>query len=273
MMPGHLSTHDVLAFVERHGYALLFWWVLAEQSALPLPSVPLLIAAGALIRAGRLHPLLAIAWSILATLIADTVWFELGRRRGRQVLRLLCRISLEPDSCVRQTENAFLKYGMSSLLVSKFLPGLNTIAAPLAGNSRRSYGRFLAYDSAGALIWSGSYLALGYLFSEQLETIVARVSRMGANLLLLAFALLACWIGWKFLDRRRFLRQLQVARITPAELGNRLSAGEDLLIIDLRSELAGQPDLIPGALRISPEELAADPDRIPRDHEIVLFCS
>src|SRR4029077_7985145 len=115
-------------------------------------------------RAGKLHPLPAIACCIVAALIADTIWFELGRRRGRRGLRLLCRVSLEPDSCVRQTENAFVKYGMRSLLVSKFVPGLNAVAAPLAGNSKSRYWRFLLYDSAGAFIWSGAYLALGYLF-------------------------------------------------------------------------------------------------------------
>jgi membrane protein DedA with SNARE-associated domain len=272
-MPAHLHAASVLAFIERHGYALLFWWVLAEQSCLPVPSVPMLIAAGALIRTGRLHPLLAIICCITATLIGDTVWFELGRYRGRQVLRLLCRISLEPDSCVRKTENAFLKYGMSSLLISKFIPGLNTVAAPLAGNSRRSYLRFALYDTAGALLWSGSYLALGYLFSEQLETVVAYAARMGANLLGLIVAFLALWVGWKFAERRRFLRQLQVARITPAELDDRMNAGEDLFIVDLRSGHAEEPALIPGAVWISPEQLAASPEQVPRDREIILFCS
>src|SRR5215831_18815433 len=141
-MAGHLAIVHTIAFVERHGYALLFWWVLAEQSAIPLPSVPLLLAAGTLIRTGRLHAPLATAACVIAAVIADTVWFQLGRRRGRQVLRILCRVSLEPDSCVRQTENAFLRYGMNSLLVSKFIPGLNAVAPPLAGNSASSYWRF-----------------------------------------------------------------------------------------------------------------------------------
>src|SRR3954467_783735 len=161
-MPDHVAMVHTLDFIERHGYLLLFLWVLAEQSAIPLPSVPLLLAAGALSRTGRLQLGPAIACCVVAAWIADTIWFELGRHRGRQVLRLLCRVSLEPDSCVRQTENAFLKYGMSSLLVSKFVPGLNAVAAPLAGNSGSSYWKFLFYDGAGAVIWSGGYLALGF---------------------------------------------------------------------------------------------------------------
>jgi len=272
-MPDHLAIRHFLAFVERHGYALLFLWVLAEQSAIPLPSIPLLLAAGALIRAGRLHALLAAASCVTGALIADTIWFELGRHRGRRVLRLLCRVSLEPDSCVRQTENAFLKYGMNALLVSKFIPGLNAVAAPLAGDSKRSYWRFLLYDGAGASIWSAAYFLLGYLFSEQLETIAAYASRMGSALLLLVAALFLMWVGWKLVQRRRFLRQLIVARITPEELRDRLNAGEDLFIVDLRSRLSEHPDLIPGATRMSPEDLATHSLDIPRDREIILFCS
>jgi membrane protein DedA with SNARE-associated domain len=272
-MPDQLAVSHILAFVERHGYALLFFWVLLEQSAIPLPSVPLLLAAGALIRTGRLNALLAGACCAIAALSADTIWFQLGRHRGRRVLRLLCRVSLEPDSCVRQTENAFLKYGMSSLLVSKFIPGLNAVAAPLAGNSRSPYWRFLLYDIAGAFIWSGAYLALGYLFSEQLETMVAYALRMGSNLFLLVMALFGLWIGRKFIQRRRFLKQLDVARITPEELQARLNSGEDLFIVDLRNLLAEDPNLIPGATRISPEDLTARSQEIPRDREIILFCS
>jgi len=272
-MPDHLAINHTIAFVERHGYALVFAWVLAEQSAIPLPSVPLMLAAGALSRAGRLHVLLAAACCVIAAVIADTIWFQLGRRRGRRVLRFLCRVSLEPDSCVRQTENAFLKYGMNLLFVSKFIPGLNAIAAPLAGNSKAPYWRFLLYDSAGAAIWSGAYLALGYLFGKQLETMLGYASRMGSSLLLLVVALFALWIGRKFIQRRLFLRQLEGARITPEELRDRLTAGEDLFVVDLRSRLSEYPTLIPGATRIALEDLTARSQEIPRDREIILFCN
>ena len=272
-MAHHLDVAHALAFVERHGYALLFFWVLAEQSALPVPSAPLLIAAGALIRAGRLHPVLSLACCLSAALIADTIWFHLGRRRGRQVLRFVCRLSLEPDSCVRRTENTFLKYGMRSLLISKFVPGLNAVAAPLAGNSRNSYHRFVLFDAAGASLWSGAFIALGFVFSEQLETVVGYASRMGSNLSILVASLFAGWIGWKYIQRRRFLRNLRIARITPAELGDRLQAGESLYIVDLRHAQPDEPDVIPGAVRISSEDLLAHSQEIPRDRDIILFCS
>jgi membrane protein DedA with SNARE-associated domain len=273
-MLGQLNIEETLAFVERHGYSLLFFWVLAEQSAIPVPSTPLLLAVGALIRAGRLNALPALICATIAAVIADTIWFEIGRNRGRRVLRFLCRVSLEPDSCVRRTEDTFRRRGMGALLVSKFVPGLNTVAAPLAGSSRTSYGRFALYDAAGALIWSGSYLALGYIFSEQLKTIIDSAANTGANLLLLVVILLALWICRKFFQRRRFLKQLEMARITPAELQDRFAAGEDLFIVDLRGTLAAEEqEPIPGAVRFSLDELANRSRDIPRDRDIILFCS
>jgi membrane protein DedA with SNARE-associated domain len=271
---GHLpSVGQTLAFVEHHGYLLLFAWVLAEQSALPIPSAPLLLAAGALIRAGRLEVFSALACCAIAAMIADGFWFRLGRTRGWRILNLLCRVSLEPDSCVRQTESAFLKYGLRSLLVSKFVPGLNAIAAPLAGASKSPYGRFLIYDAAGAALWSGAYFALGYVFATQLEMLLAYTSTMGSGLLILFAVLLVLWIARKYVQRQLFLRQLKGDRITPEELQARLNAGEDLVIVDLRSRLSGDSAGIPGAMRLPFEDLTARSQEVPRDREIVLFCS
>lgn len=269
---GPSEIAETLKFVERHGYVLLFFWVLAEQSAIPVPSVPLLLATGALIHAGRLRMEPAIVSCLLAALIADSVWFGLGRRGGRQVLRLLCRLSLEPDSCVRQTENAFVRYGMRSLLVSRFIPGLNTVAAPLAGYSKTKYIRFALYDMTGALIWSGVYLTAGYIFSEQLEVAVRYASRLGANVVLVILGVFAGWIAWKFLQRRLFLRKLEIARMMPEELQKRLAAGEELFIVDLRSSVAQEPALIPGALAC-PRGVDCARQGDTRDREIILFCS
>jgi uncharacterized membrane protein YdjX (TVP38/TMEM64 family) len=210
---------------------------------------------------------------VAAALIADAVWFQLGRSRGWRILKLLCRVSLEPDSCVRQTESAFIKYGLRSLLVSKFVPGLNAIAAPLAGASKSPYGRFFLYDAAGATIWIGAYFLLGFAFAAQLELLLGYVSTMGSGLLLLVAALLTVWIGRKYLQRRLFLQRLKGDRITVEELDERLNAGEDLVIVDLRSRLSGDSAGIPGAIRLSLEELAARSGDIPRDREIILFCS
>jgi membrane protein DedA with SNARE-associated domain len=260
-------------FVVDHGYALLFVWLLAEQGALPLPSVPLLLACGALARSGQLNPVLVVVSGMSACLIADNVWFQLGRRRGGKILKFLCRIALEPDSCVRRTESAFEKYGVRSLLVAKFVPGLNAVAAPMAGSSGTSLGRFLWFDTLGALIWLLSYCGVGYAFSDQIEDVGLYAMRMGSGLIVLLVALLAAWILRKFVQRQRFMRKLAVARITAEELRDKLEAGEELLIIDLRSARQAELLSIPGMLRISAEELAERHGDIPRDRDVILFCS
>jgi membrane protein DedA with SNARE-associated domain len=260
-------------FVVRHGYALLFVWLLAEQGALPLPSVPLLLACGALSRSGQLNPVLVVLSGMAACLIADNIWFQLGRRRGARILNFLCRIALEPDSCVRKTENAFAKYGVRSLLVAKFIPGLNAVAAPMAGSSGTSLGRFLCFDTLGVLIWMLSYCGLGYVFSDQIETVALYAMQMGKGLIALLLALLAAWIAWKFIQRQRFLHKLAVARITVEELRDKLEAGEDVMIIDVRSARETEQFSIPGALRISIEDLEQQHAEIPRDRDVILFCS
>ena len=264
---------QTIQFLIRHGYLLLFFWLLAEQAALPLPSIPLLLACGALARAGKMQFHLVLFYGLAACLMADNVWFQLGRRRGTRILRFICRIALEPDSCVRQTENAFTKYGMKSLLVAKFVPGLNAVAAPLAGRSGATLGRFLLYDSLGALFWLSAVTGLGYIFSDQLETVADYAMGMGKGLVLLISALLASWLCWKYAQRQRFLRRLAGARITAEELREMLDAGEDVLIVDVRGPLADAPDTIPGALLIATEDLATRHMEIPRDRDLILVCT
>ena len=248
--------HQTIAFLIRHGYLLLFSWLLGEQAGLPIPSLPLLLACGALARDGKMGVHLILLYGLAACLIADNFWFQLGKRRGTRILRFICRVSLEPDSCVRTTENAFLKYGMRSLLVAKFVPGLSAVAAPLAGRSGASLGRFLLFDSAGALAWISFNTAVGYIFSDQLEVIADYALKMGRGVIVLVVVLLAVWIAWKFVQRKRFLRKLEVSRITARELRDKLISGEDLVIIDVRGPLDDDPNPIPGALLISTEEIA-----------------
>jgi len=268
-----LSVTEAIHFVEGQGYALIFLWVLAEQAALPIPSVPLLIAVGALVRMGRMNGAAAIACCLAGALLADSFWFHLGRRRGKRILRFLCRISLEPDSCVRSTQNAFLKYGLGTLLYSKFVPGLSSMVAPLSGDSGVSVFRFLALDGVGVVIWSTAYMSVGFIFSGQLELAFGYIQRLGAWLFVLVAGLLAAWVSWKFIQRRRFLRQIEMDRITPEELRDRVNAGEALYIVDLRSRLDTDSSSLPGVVRMSTEDLVASLEQIPHDREIILSCS
>ena len=267
-----LSLEQAADFLIRHGYAVLFGWVLLEQMGLPIPAAPLLIAAGALARAGKMNLTFALALALIAVILADLFWYSLGRYRGGRILKLLCRISLEPDSCVRRTENLFVRHGVHSLLVAKFVPGLNTAAPSLAGIFRMPVRRFMIFDSLGALLWVGSVTSLGLIFSDQLEQIALRWS--GWLVAVLAGSLAAYVLG-KFIQRRRFIRRLRIARITPKELMDKLRAGETISIVDLRQpmDIEAFPQMIPGALRIAMEEIEERHAEIPRDRDVVLYCS
>jgi membrane protein DedA with SNARE-associated domain len=266
---------EILGFIVRHGYAVLFVWMAAEQIGLPIPAIPLLLAAGALAGSGRLSLTLALAVSVIASLLADTLWYEIGRRRGVRVLQFLCRVSLEPDTCVRNTELMFERYGVRSLVVSKFIPGLSTAAPPLAGIFGMALPRFLLYAGLGAIVYAGMFAGLGYLFSAQLESMAEGALRLGEWLVLLVAGALAGYVLLKFWQRRRFLHLLRTARITPEDLKERLDRGEEILIVDLRHALdvVADPHHIPGALHLSPDELETRHVEIPRDRDIVLYCT
>lgn len=172
-------------FLAEHKEAVLFWTVLFEQIGLPIPAIPLLVAAGAMVGQGKMSLAAALLLPVAASLPADIFWFWLGRVRGWQVLGWLCRISLEPDSCVRKTENLFFLHGTRSLLVAKFVPGLSTVAPPMAGIFGMGLVKFLVYDVAGALIWAGLCVGLGHLFSDQLDRVVTGLADLGSRAVLL----------------------------------------------------------------------------------------
>jgi membrane protein DedA with SNARE-associated domain len=267
-----LSLEQAADFLIRHGYVVLFGWVLLEQLGLPIPAAPLLIAAGALARAGKINLTFAVVLPFVALILADLFWYSLGRYRGGRILKLLCRISLEPDSCVRRTENLFIRHGVRSLLVAKFIPGLNTAAPSLAGVFRMPVRRFLIFDSLGGFLWVVTVTSLGMIFSDQLERIALR---WGGWLVAVLAGSLAAYVLWKFIQRRRFLRRLRIARITPKELMDKLAAKENISVVDLRQpmDIEAFPQMIPGALRIAMEEIEERHGEIPRDRDVVLYCS
>src|SRR5688572_27463164 len=267
-----LSLEQAADFLIRHGYAVLFGWVLLEQLGLPIPAAPLLIAAGALARAGKMNLTFALTLTFVAVILADLFWYSLGRYRGGRILKLLCRISLEPDSCVRRTENLFVRHGVRSLLVAKFIPGLNTAAPSLAGVFRMPVRRFLIFDSLGGFLWVVTVTSLGLILGDQLERISLR---WGGWLVAVLAGGLTAYVLWKFIQRRRFLRRLRIARITPKELMDKLTAKENISIVDLRQpmDIEAFPQMIPGALRIAMEEIEERHGEIPRDRDIVLYCS
>ena len=270
-----LNLKEAGDFLIRHGYTLLFGWVLVEQMGLPIPAIPLLLAAGALVGSGKMDLTLAVGLALIAVILADLFWYSLGRYRGGRILKLLCRISLEPDSCVRRTENLFVRHGARSLLVAKFVPGLNTAAPALAGIFRMPGRRFMVFDFLGGFFWVATFTGLGFIFSDQLEQVAAHLLRWGGWLVVVLAGSLAAYILWKYVQRRRFLHRLRIARISPKELMEKLTAGDDISIVDLRQpiDIEAFPQMIPGALRIAMEEIEERHSEIPRDRDVVLYCS
>lgn len=266
--------NETLQFLSRHGYAVIFAWVCAEQAGIPVPALPLLLAAGALAGMGGMNPLAAGGLAVLGALASDIIWYTLGRRRGIRVLKMLCRISLEPDSCVRDTQSVFARYGARSLLGAKFIPGLGAAAPPLAGVVRMPVGRFLLFDALGASLWAGTYLTAGFVFSNQLESVAMKGGRLGAGFLSLLVMACAAFIAWKYLRRHRFLVELRQARITPEELRAKMEQGEDVTVVDLRHllSLEADPEVIPGAKWIDPDRIDQHTAGLPRDREVVLYC-
>jgi membrane protein DedA with SNARE-associated domain len=266
------STIGVLA---RYGYLVVFGSILAEQIGLPFPAIPALLAAGALAGGGKLSVALLLLLSGIASLIADIAWYVIGRLGGAKVLGWLCRISLEPDSCVRRTGTIFSKHGPRSLMVAKFIPGFSTIAPPLAGIVRMPFGRFVVFSALGGLFWAGAFIALGWIFARQLEIVADYAVRLGSWTLVLIGAALGGYIAWKYCSRQRFLRKIRIARISPEELKAKLDGGEQILIVDVRDRIdfEAEPTIIPGALHLTIEDLDQRHQEIPREREIVLYCT
>jgi len=250
--------------------------VLAEQLGAPIPSMPVLLAMGALTGVGAYRFGTSIVVALAAALTADTTWYFIGRKRGHSVLRLLCRISLEPDSCVNTTRYWFLKLGGWSLVIAKFIPGLNALASPMAGLSRMPIWKFLATDIAGGLAWSSAYMGIGYIFRDQLEDVASFAQRLGSGMLLLLVTPVFLWIAWKYWQRRRFIRHLRMARVTPEELKRRMdSPTDEVYVVDLRTpdEVDWEGMKLPGASWFDRKTIELHEREIPRDRDIILYCS
>jgi membrane protein DedA with SNARE-associated domain len=252
-----------------YGVPLIFLNVFFEQLGVPVPAVPTLIVAGALSREGRMSSTHVLIAAVLASLIADWMWFLLGRRYGYRILRLLCRISLSPDSCVRDTEARFERWGLKSLLIAKFIPGFSTVAPPLAGAARRSTVAFLIYDGIGAILWAGSAVAAGRAFHQAIERVLVALDNLGWwAVVIVAFAV-ALLIFFKWAQRRGFYKQLRMARVTVEELKEMLDRGEEPLVVDARSVSARSrdPRRIPRAVSLDGFE------NIPAAREIIVYCT
>src|SRR5262245_22064805 len=262
----------------RYGLPLVFVSVLIEQAGLPIPATPVLVLSGALAATGQMSASLVLLTAVAASLLADAVWFAMGRRHGRRILKRICRISISPESCVRGTEGLFDRYGLYSIAVAKFVPGFSTVAPPLAGAMHVGFLPFALVTSAAAFLYAGACLAVGWVFHGALQDLADWLERLGFGALLVIGALLFAFIAYKVGKRKRFQRALRIARISVAELRSLLEGAGGALIFDVRSDSGRKhdPRRIPGAIVLltdDPSALDAKVADLPRDRDIVLYCT
>jgi membrane protein DedA with SNARE-associated domain len=256
-------------------YLLVFSAALAENIGLPVPAWPLIVISAAAAVDGGGSVVMVFLLATVAAIGADYGWYLFGRKRGSKVLRVLCSMSLNPDSCVRKTEATFERYGLKSLLMAKFVPGLNTIAPPMAGMLKTSNYKFLLFDGVGAALWSGTAVLVGYIWHRQVEAILATTSSFGKSTLLAAALLVLSFAGLKYYQRRRYYAKLRAARLRPEEVHSIVQQGGEVIIVDLRSTSSRKltPNKVPGALLITPEEFEKSWHLIPRERDVVMYCT
>jgi membrane protein DedA with SNARE-associated domain/rhodanese-related sulfurtransferase len=267
--------HDLIVLLTQHSMLVIFLVTLAARVGAPLPAAPLLVVAGGLVDMGQIGLTGVLIASLLANLLGDAVWYEAGRRYGHRVLRLLCKVSFSPDSCARQSETLIQRWGGSSLIAAKFLPGISVVAAPMAGALGMSVRRFVGFDLIAGGLWSALFLGLGVAFSGQIEAVLIVIANAGGVATVLLVLALAAFVGARYWRRRQVRKSVEMARITVDDLQRLVDRGEDPVIIDVRTPMRVQaePRHIPGALRISLAEMRGAATTLPRDRPIVLYCN
>ncbi|HEV8269244.1 MAG TPA: VTT domain-containing protein [Thermoanaerobaculia bacterium] len=267
--------NELVEALARYGLLAVFLNILLQQLGLPIPAVPTLVVAGALAAQGRLSGFGVLGVAFVAAVIADAVWYELGRRYGRSILKLLCRISLSPDSCVKMTDGLFERWDVRSLLLAKFIPGFSTVAPPLAGASGTAFWRFILFTGGGALLWAGSAIAGGMVFHRAVDKVLDLLAGLGKAAIYVVLAALVAYVLVKWWRRRVFAKAFKMARISPEDLHDLVSQGDAPLIVDVRSPNAVQrdPRRVPGAVMLQSKDWETTLATWSPDRQIVLYCT
>ena len=264
----------LIDLIQQYGLAFVFVNVLALQAGLPLPAYPTLIVAGALAAAGGTPVYQLVGVGIVGALIADTGWYAAGRRFGMRILGTLCRVSLSQDTCVRQTESIFQRFGPSSMLFAKFVPGFASVATALAGAIRLNYLKFVAFDAVGAGLWVGVGVGLGFLFRDAIGDAMDKLSSLGKYGVMLVVAGFALWILVKWFRRYIFTRQLRMDRVTVQELRDLMNEQKVKALVDVRSPLTqAATGRIPGARAIDMQKIRDGFKDVPADGEVIVYCA
>jgi membrane protein DedA with SNARE-associated domain/rhodanese-related sulfurtransferase len=266
--------NHLIMLLQQYGLGLVFANVLALQAGLPVPAYPVLIVAGAYAAMGGSPLWELVAVAVAAALVADTGWYSAGRRFGMHILGVLCRVSLSPDTCVRQTESIFQRFGPSSMLFAKFVPGFASVATALAGALRLSYWKFVLFDAGGAALWSGVAIGLGYLFRDAIDDVMKKLSALGKYGLMLVIAGFVAWILVKWLRRYLFIKQLRMDRVSVEELRDLMEKKQVQALVDVRSAITqAATGRIPGARAIDMQRIAESFDGVPVDGEVIVYCA
>jgi membrane protein DedA with SNARE-associated domain len=266
---------EITGLLAQYGLLLVFANVLLTQAGIPVPAVPMLVIAGALAAQGEFSYIMLLLTALAATLAGDIPWYFAGQRYGHRVLRTLCRISIEPDSCVKQTESIFERWGAPSLIVAKYIPGFSTVAPPLAGAMRLGLPSFLLFSTLGALLWIAVPVVLGAVFYAEVEWLLEWLTELGSGALLTLAVVLMSYAGVKATQRYLFLRMLRAARMTVQELHELLQGALPPVVVDVRSDAVRKldPRRIPGAIAVNMADAAAALHEIPPDRDVVVYCS
>ena len=264
----------LIMMIQQYGVGFVFLNVLALQAGVPVPAYPALIVAGAYAAMGGRPLWQLVAVGIAAALVADTGWYLAGRKFGVRILGTLCKVSLSPDSCVRQTETIFQRFGPGSMLFAKFVPGFASVATAMAGAIRLRYVVFVLFDAIGAGLWVGVGVSLGYIFRDAISDVMATLSALGHYGLMLVIAGFAVWIAVKWWRRRMFVKQLRMDRVSVDELRTLMDESKVNAIVDVRSPLVqASTGRILGARTIDMQKIAESFKGVPVDGEVIVYCA
>jgi membrane protein DedA with SNARE-associated domain/rhodanese-related sulfurtransferase len=267
-------VNSLIELLSQHGVTIVFVATLLARVGAPVPAAPLLVVAGGLSAGAQLSAPAVLLASIVANLAGDAVWFVAGRRHGHRILRLLCRISLSPDTCVRQSESLILRWGGASLIAAKFVPGVSVVAAPMAGAMAMPWRNFLAFGLVAGALWSLVFLGLGLVFNQQIQRVLDVMAGTGTAAVVALVAGVLALVAGRFWRRRRAMRQLAMPRVSVDELRSLLAQGQTPVIVDVRSPQSVQLDerRIPGALHVPLNQMSGLAERLAADHEVIVYC-
>jgi membrane protein DedA with SNARE-associated domain len=268
---------DLIALLAHHGYAVVFWVVLAEAIGLPMPAALALVGAGAAVASGSLSAPVVLLVAILAMLIGDLVLFELGRRMGWALLGLLCKVSVNPETCILRSAESFYKRGKLTLVIAKFIPGVNTMAAPLAGSMKMRLGQFLRFDLAGASLYALAYGILGFVSRDFLAALTRNFQAAGRALEETILAAILAYVIYRIWLFRKYAVYRVVPRVQVEELARKLTSDESagLVVMDVRSHGYYDADAlrIKGSIRLEPNNLSEELKTLPKDKDIYVYCT